>query len=239
MPNTSHSSMVVRFEGVGLQYRHGQEDILRNITFSLTAGSFAFLTGPSGSGKSSLLSLMYLAKRPSRGFASLFGQDISLIRRQALPAIRRRLGVVFQEFRLLDHLSTLDNVALPLRVAGMREEEIMKHVPEILAWIGLANYLHAKPPTLSGGQKQRMAIARAVIGRPDLLLADEPTGSVDDCIARRILHLFIELNKLGTTIIIATHNEHLVRRFNFPCMHLESGSLIHTPDQDSAISGGS
>ncbi len=215
---------VVQFESVGLRYGQGPE-ILQDISFALTSGSFHFLTGPSGAGKSSLLSLMYLAQRPSRGLVSLFGRDVSTARRNALPAIRRRLGVVFQEFRLLDHLSALDNVALPLRVAGVSEEEIKKHVPELLAWVGLANYLHAKPPTLSGGQKQRVAIARAVINRPDLLLADEPTGNVDDRIAMRLLHLFVELNKLGTTVVIATHNNRLVRRFGFPRMHLETGLL--------------
>ncbi|KAF0118988.1 MAG: cell division transport system ATP-binding protein [Rhodospirillaceae bacterium] len=235
MPDISPANNVVRFESVGLRYGQGPE-ILQDITLSLATGAFYFLTGPSGAGKSSLLSLMYLAQRPSRGVLTLFGQDVSLTRRQMLPAIRRRVGVVFQEFWLLDHLSTLDNVALPLRVAGVREEEIMKHVPELLAWVGLAHYLHAKPSTLSGGQKQRVAIARAVISRPDLLLADEPTGNVDDRIAMRLLHLFIELNKLGTTVVIATHNERLVRRFNFPRMHLENGRLtLYAPYQDPAV----
>ena len=226
MSEMSHTNgIIVRFKSVSLHYERGQE-ILHDITFSIAAGSFFFLTGRSGYGKSSLLSLMYLAQRPSQGFVSLFGQDISLIGRQALQAIRRRLGVVFQDFRLLDHLSTLDNVAIPLRIAGVPEEEIMKHVPELLTWIGLAHCHDAKPPTLSYGQKQRMAVARAVISRPDLLLADEPTGSVDSCVARRILHLFIELHKLGTTIIIATHNEWLVRQFDCPRMHLEGGRLL-------------
>lgn len=220
----TETDSVVRFESVGLRYGQGPE-ILQDITFALPPGSFHFLTGPSGAGKSSLLSLMYLAQRPSRGMVSLFGRDVSSASRGALPSIRRRLGVVFQEFRLLDHLSTLDNVALPLRVAGVSEDEIKKHVPELLAWVGLANYLHSKPPTLSGGQKQRVAIARAVINRPELLLADEPTGNVDDRIAMRLLHLFVELNKLGTTVVIATHNDRLVRRFKFPRMHLEFGQL--------------
>ncbi|MFN3076027.1 MAG: cell division ATP-binding protein FtsE [Alphaproteobacteria bacterium] len=215
---------VVRFESVGLRYGQGPE-ILQDISFVLPPGSFHFLTGPSGAGKSSLLSLMYLAQRPSRGLVTLFGRDVSSARRQSLPAIRRRLGVVFQEFRLLDHLSILDNVALPLRVAGVSEEDIHKHVPELLTWVGLANYLHSRPSTLSGGQKQRVAIARAVINRPELLLADEPTGNVDDRIAMRLLHLFVELNKLGTTVVIATHNDRLVSRFGYPRMHLEMGNL--------------
>ena len=216
---------VVQFENVGLRYGSGPE-VLRDVSFALAPGGFHFLTGPSGAGKSSLLRLMYLAHRPSRGRVMLFGRDIAATPRQDMPALRRRIGVVFQEFRLLDHLSTVDNVALPLRVAGISEAEIMKHVPELLAWVGLAEHLEATPPTLSGGQKQRLAIARAVIGRPDLLLADEPTGNVDDRIAMRLMYLFEELNKLGTTVVIATHNEGLVARFRRPCMHLDGGRLF-------------
>ena len=146
-----------------------------------------------------------------------------------MPEMRRRIGVVFQEFRLLDHISTLDNVALPLRVAGVLESEIQKHVPELLTWVGLADHMHARPTILSGGQKQRVAIARAVIGRPDILLADEPTGNVDDRIALRLLYLFEELNKLGTTILIATHNESLVARFHHPRLHIEGGKVASLP----------
>ena len=216
---------VVQFDSVGLRYDHGPE-ILQDINFTLPAGSFHFLTGPSGAGKSSLLRLMYLAQKPSRGRITLFGRDTLIARRYELPALRRRVGVVFQEFRLLDHLSTLDNVALPLRIAGAGEAEVKKFVPDLLHWVGLTDHLHAKPPTLSGGQKQRVAIARAVIGRPDLLLADEPTGNVDDEIAMRLMYLFEELNKLGTTILVATHNESLISRLSYPRMHLENGKLV-------------
>lgn len=225
-PDTADA--VVRFESVGLRYGNGPE-VLQDITFTLRRGSFHFLTGPSGAGKTSLLSLLYLARRPSRGLISIFGGDVTAMERDELPPIRRRLGVVFQDFRLLDHLSALDNVALPLRVAGVSESDIHKHVPELLAWVGLADHLHAKPPTLSGGQKQRVAIARAVINRPDVLVADEPTGNVDDRIAFRLLHLFAELNRLGTSVVIATHNEALVRRFAFPRLHLEAGRLSVLP----------
>ncbi|MBK1665547.1 cell division ATP-binding protein FtsE [Rhodospirillum rubrum] len=217
-------AVAVRFEAVGLRYGGGPE-IFTDIDFSLPSGSFHFLTGASGAGKSSLLSLLYLAQRPTRGSITLFGQEVTSVHRQELPAVRRRIGVVFQDFRLLDHLSALDNVALPLRVAGVSEEEIRRHVPELLAWVGLREQMNARPPTLSGGQKQRIAIARAVISRPDLLLADEPTGNVDDRIATRLLHLFIELNKLGTTVLIATHSEGLIQRFRFPRLHLDGGGL--------------
>jgi len=214
---------IVRLDCVGLRYGLGPE-VLQDVNFALPAGSFHFLTGASGAGKSSLLRLMFLGLRPTRGRVVLFSRDIAQTQRYELPALRRRVGVVFQDFRLLDHLSTLDNVALPLRVRGVKESEVQKHVPELLAWVGLAEQLHSKPPTLSGGQKQRVAIARAVIGRPDLLLADEPTGNVDDHIAMRLLYLFEELNKLGTTILVATHSEQLVQRFaHHPRLHLEHG----------------
>ena len=217
-------SNVVQFEGVGVRYGHGPE-IVQDIEFALPAGSFHFLTGPSGAGKSSLLRLMYLAQRPSRGRIQMFGTDVATARRYQLPALRRRVGVVFQDFRWLDHLSAMDNVALPLRVAGAPESDVRKFVPELLAWVGLKDHLEAKPPTLSGGQQQRVAIARAVISRPQLLLADEPTGNVDDQIALRLIHMFEELNKLGMTVVVATHNENLVSRFPHPQLRLQAGRL--------------
>ncbi len=168
---------------------------------------------------------MYLAHRPSRGLVTLFDEDIATLQRRRLPFLRRRVGVVFQEFRLLSHLSAFDNVALPLRVAGQKETTIRKHVEELLAWTGLADHMEARPPTLSGGQQQRVAIARALIARPDLLLADEPTGNVDDALGVRLLYLFEELNRMGTTVVIATHSEALISRFRHPVMHLEGGML--------------
>lgn len=216
---------VVRFENVGLRYGLGPE-VLQDVSFALAAGSFHFLVGASGAGKSSLLRLMYLALKPSRGLITLFGRDIATTKRRKLPRLRRRIGVVFQDFRLLGHLSAFDNVALPLRVSGTREDEVEKHVVELLTWVGLKDHLKARPPTLSGGQQQRVAIARAVIGQPSLLLADEPAGNVDDRMAMRLMHLFEELNKLGTTIVIATHNVALVKRLEHPCLSLDGGRLM-------------
>jgi cell division transport system ATP-binding protein len=221
------SDTLIRFENVGMRYGAGRE-VLRDITMELAPGGFYFLTGPSGAGKSTLLKLIYLAERPSRGLISLFGFDLATTPRHELPALRRRIGVVFQDFRLLPHLSALDNVALPLRVAGYRSESIRANVAELLRWVGLADQLDAKPATLSGGEQQRVAIARAVVSKPSLLIADEPTGNVDDQIAARLLRLFEELNRQGTTIVIATHSESLVARFPHTGLHLENGELTVT-----------
>ncbi len=240
--NTGDNEPIVRFENVGLRYGLGPE-VLQDVTFSLAPGSFHFLIGPSGAGKSSLLKLIYLALKPSRGLISLFGRDIQSTSRRELPAMRRRVGVVFQEFRLLNHLSAFDNVALPLRVAGARKSDIQKHVVELLSWVGLKDHLDARPPTLSGGQQQRVSIARAVISRPKILLADEPTGNVDDPMGMRLMHLFEELNKLGTTVVIATHNAHMVEKMGYPRIHLDEGWLEMvdpepSPDPETADEGG-
>lgn len=215
----------VRFENVGMRYGLGKE-VLRNISFELEPGSFHFLTGASGAGKTSLLKLLYLAHRPSRGAVEIFGQDTVTLPRRKLPALRRRIGVVFQDFRLLDHLSALENVALPLRLAGGQDRQIRDHVRELLSWVGLADRMDATPSTLSGGEQQRVAIARAVIGRPDMLIADEPTGNVDPQMSRRLLHLFAELNKIGTTVVIATHDVTLLERVSANLLHLDNGELV-------------
>jgi cell division transport system ATP-binding protein len=198
---------------------------LKDVSFDLAPGSFHFLTGPSGAGKSTLLRLMYLAIRPSRGLVYLFDKDISATGRQEMADLRRRIGVVFQDFRLIEHVSIVDNVALPLRVVGEREEVIDDHSRELLSWVGLADHLDSRPATLSGGQQQRVAIARAVINKPSLLLADEPTGNVDDEMGLRLLRLFVELNKMGTTVVVASHNESLIGHFDFPVMRLEKGEM--------------
>lgn len=215
---------VIKFQNVGMRYGLGPE-ILQDISLQLEEGSFHFLTGASGAGKSSLLRLMYLAHQPSRGLISLFGQDIATTPRRKLPALRRKVGVVFQDFRLIDHLTALENVALPLQISGTSENEIKSNVSELLDWVGLSDQMDSRPPILSGGQKQRVAIARAVITRPKLLLADEPTGNVDDRIAMRLMHLFEELNKIGTAIVLATHNKTLVNDFRYPRLHLQKRSL--------------
>lgn len=218
---------MVRLESVGLRYGHGPE-VLKDVSFRLEPGDFRFLTGPSGAGKTSLLRLLFLALKPTRGQIRLFGEDVATLNRTRLPMLRRRIGVVFQEFRLLDHLTTYDNVALPLRVAGQREASYRADVMDLLSWVGLSEQVHAYPPVLSGGEKQRAAIARAVIGKPELLLADEPTGNVDPALARRLLHLFVELNRLGTTVLLATHDLKLIQQTRAPVLHLEHGELSET-----------
>ena len=216
---------MLRFENVGMRFGAGTE-ILRDVTFLLEAGSFTFLTGASGAGKTTLLKLMFLAEPPTRGLITLFGHDLATTRRSIYPALRRRIGVVFQDFRLLDHLSAFDNVALPLRLAGRRAGDYARDVEELLGWVGLGEKLNARPPTLSGGEQQRVAIARAVVARPDLLLADEPTGNVDADIAQRLVRLFAELNRLGTTVLIATHDRTLLERTQAREMRLVDGRLV-------------
>jgi cell division transport system ATP-binding protein len=215
---------VLRFDGVSMRYGRAPE-VLRDLSFTLPQGSFHFVTGASGAGKSSLLKLIYLAHRPSRGLITLFGRDLAVTPRRDLPFLRRRMGVVFQEFRLLDHLTAFDNAALPLRLAGRKPAAYREDVAELLGWVGLGARMTAMPATLSGGEKQRLAIARAVVGRPDLLLADEPTGNVDDEMGQRILRLFTELNRVGVTVVIATHDREMVRQARMPVLHLENGRL--------------
>lgn len=204
---------LVRFENVGLRYGMGAE-ILQDISFEVTPQSFQFLTGPSGAGKTTLLRLMLLALKPTRGTITLFGADVTTLNKDAITGLRRRIGVVFQDFRLMDHLTTYENVALPLRVQGRDESAYRSEVVELLRWVGLGERMHVLPPVLSGGEKQRAAIARALIVRPELLLADEPTGNVDPTLARRLLRLFMELNRTGTAVVIATHDLGLMDQFD-------------------------
>src|ERR1700754_1396505 len=216
---------MVRFENVGMRYGAGPE-VLRDVTFTLEAGSFTFLTGLSGAGKTTLLQPINMTQPPSRGLVTLFGHDLSVTRRGEFPALRRRIGVVFQDFRLLDHLSAFDNVALPLRLAGRREGDYVQDVEELLSWVGLGDRMQARPPTLSGGEQQRIAIARAVVARPDLLIADEPTGNVDPEMGARLIRLIAELNRLGTTVLIATHDRALIESTRAREMRLVDGRLV-------------
>jgi cell division transport system ATP-binding protein len=219
-----HGAGVVRFENVGLRYGLGPE-VLHDLSFQIAPHTFQFLTGPSGSGKTSLLRLLFLSLRPTRGLISVFDSDTATLSKDDLAALRRRIGIVFQDFRLLDHMTTYENVALPFRVMGKDESSYRTEVVELLHWVGLGERMGALPPVLSGGEKQRAAIARAVIARPQLLLADEPTGNVDPNLAQRLLRLFIELNKSGTTVLIATHDIGLMDQYDARRLVLHEGRL--------------
>jgi cell division transport system ATP-binding protein len=215
---------LIEFDKVGLRYGHGPE-ILKDLSFAIEPGSFHFLTGPSGAGKTSLLRLLLLSLKASRGRMRMFGKDVTNVSGDRLLELRRHIGIVFQEFRLLDHLTTFENVALPLAVRGQPEKDYRANVEELLEWVGLGDRMNVAPALLSGGEKQRAAIARAVIAKPDLLLADEPTGNVDPDLSERLLRLFVELNRMGTTIIVATHELSLLKRFHYPRMSLSDGTL--------------
>jgi cell division transport system ATP-binding protein len=221
---TAADDEILRFSGVSMRYGSGPE-VLSDVSLSLPRGSFHFVTGPSGAGKSSLLKLIYLAARPSSGSIRLFGEDVASMPARDRPRARRRIGVVFQDLLLLDHLSAFDNTALPLRIAGHKPSEYRGDVAELLTWVGLGARMGSLPPTLAGGEKQRLAIARAVINRPELILADEPTGSVDAAMASRLLKLFQSLNRLGATVLIASHDEALAKRSGAQRLRLEGGRL--------------
>jgi cell division transport system ATP-binding protein len=220
----SAEGCLIRFENVGLRYASGPE-VLKDVSFFIEPNSFQFLTGPSGAGKTSLLRLMFLSLRPTRGLITLFGHNISRVTRDQVAALRRRIGIVFQDFRLLDHLTTYENVALPLRAMGREEASYRSEVIELLRWVGLGDRLHVLAPVLSGGEKQRAAIARALIVRPELLLADEPTGNVDPSLAQRLLRLFIELHKSGTAVMIATHDIALMNQYDTRRLVLGEGRI--------------
>ena len=216
---------MIRFQEVDVCYTP-DKPILSKINLKIDPDSFHFLTGTSGAGKSSLLKMMYLALKPNTGHIEIFGRDTAKLKVFEVSNIRKRIGIVFQDFRLIGDLSVRENVALPLRIFGAKAKIIQRHVPELLDWVGLGDYLDSLPASLSGGEQQRVAIARAVIARPSLLLADEPTGNVDDKIAERLMYLFEELYRAGTSVVVATHNEDLINEFDYPVFHITDGNLI-------------
>ncbi|MDP9127035.1 MAG: cell division ATP-binding protein FtsE [Pseudomonadota bacterium] len=219
--------MLTVFEQVSLRYDQSLP-VLAEVDFGLPSGGFYFLTGPSGAGKSSLLRLIYGAERPTTGRVFLFGHDLTHTNRLDFPGLRRQIGVVFQDFRLIPHLTVFENAALPLRLAGNADDYVRRHTKELLDWVGVGGRTDAFPSELSGGEQQRVAIARAVVNNPKLLLADEPTGNVDDDTALKLFHLFDELNRLGTAVIVATHQQKMVERFKKPALYLKNGRLIST-----------
>ena len=218
---------MIRCTNMSLEYLAGRP-VLKHLNLHLEQGSFTFIAGASGAGKSSLLSLLSLSLKPTSGALQLFGQDVNELSREELPLMRRKVGTVFQDYQLLNHLSVADNVALPLKIMGEPPEMIREKVQELLAWIGLDGFADVRPPLLSGGQKQRVAIARAVINKPLLILADEPTGNLDHELSMKLMHLFRSLNRVGTTIMFATHDESLMEAFQYPTLYLRDGQLFRT-----------
>ena len=225
---------MIRLDSVGLQAGRQGPAILHDLSFTVPPGGFRWMLGASGAGKTSLLRLLTLAVRPTSGHLDVLGTAIENASRRDLPRLRRRIGVVYQDFRLLPHLSAFDNVALPLRLAGRPEGQVRADVDEILRWVSLTRRADARPAALSGGEQQRVAIARAVITRPALLLADEPTGNLDDAQAERLMQLLQELNRLGTTVVVATHSMGLVNRYPARALVLENGRLVRDDGRDAA-----
>ena len=215
---------LVTFDNVSMGYLPGRM-VLKDVSFSLPKGSFHFLAGASGAGKTSLLKLLSITQRPTRGSIRMFDRVVSDAEREELPSLRRKVGMVFQDFRLLEHLSVAENIALPLKIAGEPQDDINAKVDELLAWIELSEFRDVRPELLSGGQKQRVAIARAVVANPDLLLADEPSGNLDPALSVKFMYLFEALHKLGTTIVLATHQENLLSQFKYPVLRLQDGRL--------------
>ena len=222
MVNGMEDNTVISFANVGARY-DDDEEVLTDVSFNIGAGAFYFLSGASGAGKTTLLRLMYQLHKPCRGIIKIFGRQTNNMSHDEITALRHKMAIVFQSYSLLSHMSVFDNVALPLRVRGVDEAKIKKLVTKTLEWVGLAKSANANPLALSGGQQQRVSVARAIIVQPSIMLADEPTGNLDDENASRLMELFIQMNKMfGTTIILATHNSALMQKYKFPVMHVEN-----------------
>lgn len=212
----------ISFANVSANYDNGR-DVLSDVSFNISAGAFYFLTGNSGAGKTTLLRLIYQLHKPSNGIVKLFGQDCHDLSRNEISKLRQKMAIVFQEYSLISHMTVFDNIALPLRVRGFSNDKITKLVTKTLEWVGLGKYANAYPLELSGGQQQRVSVARAIIIQPSILLADEPTGNLDDENASRLMELFIQMNKMfGTTIILATHSKKLLDTYSFPVIMIEN-----------------
>ena len=213
---------IISFANVAAAYDNATE-VLTDVSFNISGGAFYFLSGASGAGKTTLLRLIYQLHKPLRGQIKLFGKNTAELTRDDIADMRHKMAIVFQEYSLLSHMNVFDNVALPLRVRGISEQKVKKLVAKVLDWVGLGKFADVKPMELSGGQQQRVSVARAIIIQPSILLADEPTGNLDDENAARLMELFIQMNKLfGTTIILATHNKKLMETYKFPVINVEN-----------------
>ena len=224
----------ISLANVAASYDNGA-DVLTDVSFNIAGGAIYFLTGASGAGKTTLLRLIYQLHKPRCGQIKLFGKITNDMSRDEITSIRKKMAIVFQEYSLLSHLTVFDNVALPLRVRGVPENKIRSLVPQVLDWVGLGKYSAAQPLSLSGGQQQRVSVARAIIVQPSILLADEPTGNLDDDNTSRLMDLFIQMNKMfGTTIILATHNQRLIDTYKFPVIHIENHHVKFVTKNDTA-----
>lgn len=227
------NNTAISFANVGAKYDGGRE-VLSDVSFNIRSGAFYFLSGASGAGKTTLLRLIYQLHKPSRGQIKLFGRPTENMSRNEITDLRHKMAIVFQEYSLLSHMTVFDNIALPLRVRGISDAKIKKLVAKVLEWVGLAKYADANPKSLSGGQQQRVSVARAIITQPAILLADEPTGNLDDENASRLMELFIQMNKMfGTTIILATHSKKLMETYKFPQIHVENHKLTFVGNTNS------
>ncbi len=202
---------VIELENVAYSYGFGRNELLADISLKLSPGSFHFLTGPSGSGKTTFLKLCYGALVPTAGRIQLFSEDLRMMSRDSIAMSRRRIGVVHQDCQFVDHLNVYDNISLPLNVVGDGQLADLSNLKDLLGWVGLTTRANAFPAELSGGERQRAALARAVVMSPDVILADEPTGNIDWEMSQRLLHLLVELNRMGKTVMIATHDMSLIR----------------------------
>ncbi|MCL2758106.1 MAG: ATP-binding cassette domain-containing protein [Alphaproteobacteria bacterium] len=221
---------VISFANVAARYEGGPE-ILSDVSFNINSHSFYFLTGASGAGKTTLLRLIYHLHTQSRGQIKLFGKSTAELSRDDIADLRRKMAIVFQEYSLISHLSVFDNIALPLRVRGRDEKYIQKLVARALQWVGLSRYATVLPLNLSGGQQQRVAVARAIITQPEILLADEPTGNLDDDSASKLMEMFVQMNRnFGTTIILATHSQNLLDTYKFPRILVENHKVVFKGD---------
>ncbi len=227
---------MIRFEHVAKRYPGGIQ-ALSDVNFELANGELAFLTGHSGAGKSTLLRLIALLERPSRGQVLFDGRNVGKLARRHIPYLRRRVGIIFQDHRLLSDKKVFDNVALPLMIAGVSYREIKRRVRAALDKVGLLDKEGMYPPMLSGGQQQRVGIARAIIGKPPLLLADEPTGNLDPEMSAELMNYFLQLNELGVTILIASHDLDLIRRLGRRVLVLKDGSMVDDLPSRQVLAG--
>ncbi len=215
---------MIHFSNVSKVYDH--QTALRNITFSVEKGEMAFITGPSGAGKSTLLRIIYLSEKPDEGSVTIADWELSKLKESSIPFLRRNIGVVFQDFRLLDNRNVFDNVAMTLRIRGIMEDEVKERVMDILKTVNLRHKADSFPKTLSGGEQQRVVIARAIVGEPTILLADEPTGNLDSDTAAGITRMFKDINAKGTTVLVATHNRELFRNTGRKVIRLDNGNMV-------------